>query len=225
MRKSFKGQADSILRAVLEWTDQGILLTDLNHFSIACNWRFGRFFGLSPEQTVNSDPEEIRQHVYPRLEDPVAWRTQLDEVYADIECVFSDRLELLEGQARVVKRFSSPVFDPKGNAIARLWTFTEMPVEGFKAKFGDLVIDSNRRSAMVAGECARLTNREYELLIYLAKRAGSAVDRETLYRQVWGYDIDYASNTLDVYMHRLRRKLGCQAKRIKTLPKSGYMLE
>lgn len=225
VRRTFTGHADSILRAVLEWTDQGILLTDLKHNSIACNWRFGDLFGLSPELTVNTDPESVRLQVYPQLEDPAHWREQLDEVYADDSCVLSDVLTLRGACAKQIKRFTTPVWDLKGKPVARLWTFTNMPDQGFVGSFGRLAVDSNRRDAIVDGIPARLTRREFDVLVYLARHAGGVVDKETLFGEIWGYEIEFATNTLDVYMHRLRKKLGAEQSRIKTLPKSGYLFE
>jgi PAS domain-containing protein len=225
VRKTFEEHSGSILRAVLEWTDQGILLTDLTHNSIACNWRFGDLFGLSPEFIVNTDPESVRLQVYPQLANPDLWRSQLDEVYADANCVLTDVLTLHGRCAKQIKRFTTPVRDLNGKAVARLWTFTKLVDPGFVGSFGKLNIDSGIRDAIVDGKAALLTRREFDLLVSLVSRAGKVVDRETLFRETWGYENAFGSNTLDVYMHRLRKKLGTEKFRVRTMVKSGYLFD
>jgi len=52
-----------------------------------------------------------------------------------------------------------------------------------------------------------LTPREFDLLRYFMQRPGRVVGRETLLRQVWGYDYNDDSRTVDVHVQRLRGKL------------------
>jgi DNA-binding response OmpR family regulator len=127
--------------------------------------------------------------------------------------------------AKQIKRFTTPVRDLKGAAVARLWTFTKLLDQGFVGSFGKLYVNSEIRDALVDGEPASLTRREFDLLVSLARRAGKMVDRETLFRETWGYEIEFASNTLDVYIHRLRRKLGAEKSRVRTLAKAGYLFD
>lgn len=74
-------------------------------------------------------------------------------------------------------------------------------------RIGDLVIDPSRRDVLVEGVAAGLTNREYELLYYLSKNADIAVARDSLFENIWGYDIDFNSNSLEVYIYRIRKKI------------------
>jgi two-component system alkaline phosphatase synthesis response regulator PhoP len=72
---------------------------------------------------------------------------------------------------------------------------------------GDLVIDHQSRTARIGGDAIELTNKEFELLALLARNAGRVLTREALFESVWGYELDFNSNSLDVYMYRLRKKI------------------
>lgn len=91
---------------------------------------------------------------------------------------------------------------------------------------GNLCIDHEARDAFVDGIAAQLTNKEFELLAYLGANAGRALSREILFEQVWGYDIEFSSNSLDVFVYRLRQKLpGDAGKAIQTVRGYGYKIQ
>ena len=73
-----------------------------------------------------------------------------------------------------------------------------------------------------------LTAREYELLLYLARRAGSTVTRGELLREVWGYATEEdPSRTVDAHVKTLRLKLGdtaAEPRLIRTVRGAGYRL-
>ena len=72
---------------------------------------------------------------------------------------------------------------------------------------GPLTIDQAARSATLDGEELALTQREYELLRFLAARPGRAFSRDQLMEQVWGYDFYTDTSTVTVHVRRLRAKL------------------
>jgi len=76
-----------------------------------------------------------------------------------------------------------------------------------KLEFGPLAIDFDLRQVRLYDDLLSLTNREFELLAYLAQNSGRVLSRETIFEQVWGYDIDCNTNSLDVIIYRLRNKL------------------
>jgi DNA-binding response OmpR family regulator len=82
----------------------------------------------------------------------------------------------------------------------------EQPAETARC-FGEIVVDYARRQVTVRGRPVSLTKREFDLLAYLTKHANRVIPREQLFEQVWGYSIEYSSNTLDVYIYRLRKKI------------------
>src|SRR5262245_46657019 len=75
----------AILRSLLLFSDEGILVTDLEHRSLAANEKFGELFHVTPAEVVAMEPEQLRERVYPRLQAPDEWKRQLDEIYAQPE--------------------------------------------------------------------------------------------------------------------------------------------
>jgi DNA-binding response OmpR family regulator len=73
---------------------------------------------------------------------------------------------------------------------------------------GPLEIRSHERQAVVAGHTLALSLRELELLEALARREGRIVPRAELYETVWGGPLCADDRSVDVYIHKLRVKLG-----------------
>ncbi len=87
-------------------------------------------------------------------------------------------------------------------------------VEGYKVRrappvvrVGPLVIDEPRHRVTVRTGEINLTPMEFELLYFLAANAGQVFDRETLFREVWGYEYVGETNLVDVCVRRLREKV------------------
>ena len=76
----------------------------------------------------------------------------------------------------------------------------------------------------MAGKTIILAPREYELLEYLALKNGTTFSRQDLLDHVWGENIDPFSNTVDVHIRYLRKKLKTSKNLIKTIKGKGYML-
>ena len=70
-----------------------------------------------------------------------------------------------------------------------------------------LTLDLRTRDAVVRGEAARLTDREYEVLLLLARQKGTALDKHWLFQQVWGNAPEEGIKALAVYIRRLRQKI------------------
>ncbi len=69
------------------------------------------------------------------------------------------------------------------------------------------VLDLRSRDAVVEGNPAHLTDREYEVLFLLARQRGTALDKTWLFQQVWGNAPEEGIKALAVYIRRLRRKI------------------
>jgi DNA-binding response OmpR family regulator len=72
---------------------------------------------------------------------------------------------------------------------------------------GDLEIRPDRFQVYVAGESLDLTRREFELLQILADSAGKVLERDDIYRRVWGYAMTHGDRSVDVFVRKLRSKL------------------
>lgn len=90
----------------------------------------------------------------------------------------------------------------------------------------DLLLDTAGQTAARAGKQIPLTTKEYALLEYLARNAGRVVGREEISEHVWDESFDPFSNTIEVYVNRLRRKIDERAAKplIHTRRGAGYIL-
>ncbi len=92
---------------------------------------------------------------------------------------------------------------------------------------GDLTIRPASREVERAGRAIELTAREYELLEFLARNAGSVLTKEIIFEKVWGYDFETESDAIKVYVRYLRKKLNASGEPdlIHALRGVGYMLK
>ncbi|MCE4557719.1 response regulator transcription factor [Roseateles cellulosilyticus] len=87
---------------------------------------------------------------------------------------------------------------------------------------GDVTLDTRTGTVTLKGITVTLTAHEYRLLAYLMHRAGQVVSRSELVEHLYAQDFDRDSNTVEVFVGRLRRKLG--ADLIETVRGMGYRL-
>jgi two-component system, OmpR family, response regulator MprA len=92
---------------------------------------------------------------------------------------------------------------------------------------GDLRLNPDTREVVRGDREIELTNREFELLEYLARNQKLVVSRERLLEDVWGYDPFEQTNTIDVFISNLRRKLeeGGEPRLLHTKRGAGYVLK
>jgi len=90
-----------------------------------------------------------------------------------------------------------------------------------------LTLDLRNRDAVVRGKPAHLTDREYEVLLLLARQRGTALDKTWLFQQVWGNAPEESIKALAVYIRRLRQKIEADEanpRYIQTVRGFGYKL-
>src|SRR6202000_3065294 len=90
-------------------------------------------------------------------------------------------------------------------------------------EIGPLKIDTKASRVVVDGNPVKLTSLEYRLLAYLAHHRGKVVSRTELVEHLYDQDFDRDSNTIEVFVGRLRKKLGVNL--IQTVRGLGYLLE
>jgi len=88
---------------------------------------------------------------------------------------------------------------------------------------GDLTLNLQTQQVLQQSRPVEVTPKEFALLTRLIMRTGQTVHRETLQQDIYSWQDDPGSNTLEVHIHNLRRKLG--RDRIKTVRGVGYRLE
>ncbi|WP_396243111.1 two-component system response regulator PmrA [Hafnia alvei] len=87
----------------------------------------------------------------------------------------------------------------------------------------NIILNLSTQQVTFEGQQIELTPKEFALLSRLMMRAGQTVNREILQQDLYSWQDDLSSNTLEVHIHNLRRKLG--KERIKTVRSMGYRLE
>jgi two-component system response regulator MprA len=92
---------------------------------------------------------------------------------------------------------------------------------------GDLTLNPDTREVKRGEREIELTNREFELLEFLMRNERLVVSRERLLDEVWGYDPMAATNTIDVFISNLRRKLESdgESRLLHTKRGAGYVLK
>ena len=92
-------------------------------------------------------------------------------------------------------------------------------------RLGDLVFDQGGRTATLHGAALELSARETGLLEVLLTRVGRLVSKEQIVDHLCGWGDEVSHNAIEVYMHRLRKKLEGAGIRIATVRGLGYCLE
>ncbi|ADE86738.1 response regulator transcription factor [Rhodobacter capsulatus] len=143
---------------------------------------------------------------------PVIILTALDQV--------SDRIEGLNAGADdyLVKPFDLAELTARIGSVARRYAGNPNPV----IRLGELTIDLAARELRRAGKAVALTAREWALFELLLSRPGQIFPKRDLEDRLYSFDDEIGSNTLEVHVSRLRKKLGAQV--IETERGLGYRL-
>lgn len=95
-------------------------------------------------------------------------------------------------------------------------------------EFGDVRLEPGTRTVLRAGMPVLLRPKEFSLLLALARRRGEVATRTELLEEVWGYDADVVSRTVDTHVGQLRQKLESDPtspRHLLTVRKTGYRLQ
>ncbi len=107
----------------------------------------------------------------------------------------------------LVKPFALDELLARVRAMARRTAVSGTSPDGNRLELGDLVVDLGTRSVVRSDTPIDLTKFEFELLHLLVANAPMVLSRDLLYERVWGYDQENASNSLEVFISQLRKKL------------------
>jgi len=136
-----------------------------------------------------------------------------------------DRVEGLDSGADdyLVKPFELKELLARARALLR----RRPPRGSAQLMVGDLRLNPDTREVTRGGRQFELTAREFELLEYLMRNERLVVSRQRLLEEVWGYDPLALTNTIDVFISNLRRKLeaGGEPRILHTKRGAGYVLK
>lgn len=159
---------------------------------------------------------ELRAH---RIQTPVLFLTALGDVPERIEGLRAGADDYLG------KPFS---FDELVARVLALTRRARKPLVDERQTIGDLEIDLARRTVSRNGEAIELSPREFALLATLLRHRGQVLSRDQLMRRVWGPSTDTSEQSVDLYIHYLRKKLdhGSPESRslIRTVRGFGYSI-
>jgi DNA-binding response OmpR family regulator len=125
----------------------------------------------------------------------------------------------------VTKPFSPRELVARVRTVLRRGAVAGRPDE--RLRFGDLEIDAAAREVHKRGHALRLTAREFDLLLFLARHPRRVFSRDQLMSRVWGYEPAFDSGTITVHVRRLREKIEDDAARpryLETVWGVGYRL-
>ncbi len=122
----------------------------------------------------------------------------------------------------LTKPFSPRELVLRIKGLLRRGRAAEVTTGQFRA--GTLTVDVSRHEVSVRGKPVELTATEFKLLTLLIERRGRVQSRDLLLRDVWNYNSDTDTRTVDTHIRRLRDKLGPAADIIDTVRGVGYRL-
>ena len=163
----------------------------------------------------------VCRDVRPEYDGPILFLTARDEELDEIL-----GLEM-GGDDYVTKPVRPQLLVARVRALLRRAVSTQRSTASKRVRVGDLLVDANCREVRMGERVVDLTTYEFDLLYYLANRAGEVVSRQDIYQALFNYDYDGLDRSVDVYISRLRQKLGgdnATSVSIKTVRSVGYLL-
>ncbi|MCX8083626.1 MAG: response regulator [Calditerrivibrio sp.] len=135
----------------------------------------------------------------------------------------SDIVEGLELGADdyITKPFSMKVLLAKIKILLRKVNKKDDAIISYKG----IYVDTEKYKVFVDNNEISLTYKEFELLLFLMKHPKKVFTRSQLLSNIWGYEADIYTRTVDSHISSLRKKLESKGDLIKSIPKIGYVLE
>jgi two-component system OmpR family response regulator len=121
----------------------------------------------------------------------------------------------------LVKPFSLDELQARVRALLRRGHGSAAPVLTYR----ELSFDPATRTASISGHALPLSLHELSVLEVLIRRFGRPVSKEQLVEQIYTYDQEVSHNAIEVYVHRLRKKIGTTGLVVRTLYGRGYALD
>ncbi|MEX0322294.1 MAG: response regulator [Puniceicoccaceae bacterium] len=136
-----------------------------------------------------------------------------------------DRIKGLEIGAEdyICKPFDTKELSLRAGLVLKRSRDMEMEVDAL-LEVGDISLNMERHEVTIGGNVVVMTATEFKLLKLLMQKEGKVQTRENLLVNVWNYDTDTETRTIDTHIRRLRDKLGDRADMIETVRGVGYRI-
>ncbi len=150
---------------------------------------------------------------------PIVFLTQRDSEQDIVQALDAGADDFLAKPARPAELVA------RINALARR---SNPDSDKEELRFGVFTVNTRYRTIELRGEPLTLTDKDFDLTLFLFQNQGRLLTREVLLERVWGLTRDINTRTVDTHMSRLRRRMGLNPDngfRIKTIYQRGYRLE
>lgn len=155
-------------------------------------------------------------------------REQHNDVYIIMLTARADEIDKIIGLEAGADDYITKPFSPR-EVLARIKAGLrrkgELEHKQSKIRVGNVVVDTKRHEVYVGDELVSLTNKEFQLLVYLMQNKGIALSRDILLETLWGFEYDGDTRIVDVHIFKLREKLTNSDLEIVTVRGVGYRLE
>ena len=125
----------------------------------------------------------------------------------------------------IIKPVKPKVLVSRLNALLRRYGRRQpiLNIQEAAIQFDDLIIDTEKHIVFYREQELMLPRKEFKLLVLLTSRPSKVFTREEIFDQLWGTDVFVGDRTIDVYIRKLREKIGDE--RIKTIKGVGYKFD
>lgn len=155
-------------------------------------------------------------------------REENEDVYIIILTARDDEYDKVIGLDMGADDYMTKPFSPR-EVIARIKAGLRRQMKSSKTtktiEMKNLRLDLNRHELYINDKLISLTNKEYDLLLFLIKNKGIVLSRDILLETLWGFEYDGDTRIVDVHIFKLREKLVGSKINIVTKRGLGYMLE
>lgn len=121
----------------------------------------------------------------------------------------------------LTKPFELPELEARMRAVTR----RASGAADDNVKVGRLELDSAGQRVMLGGRALELSAREFRVLEMLMTRSGRVISKEALIQRLYEWDRDVRQNAVEIFVHRIRKKLSSAGVNIRTVRGLGYLLE
>jgi len=111
--------------------------------------------------------------------------------------------------------------------VARIQALGRRPWEVYKGKdisFADLILDTKSGELLVDQQRVKLTAKEAQLLEMFLRNPGVTISKEQILDRIWGFDSYVMENSVEIYIHYIRKKIKKSQAEIKTKRGMGYFI-
>lgn len=157
---------------------------------------------------------EVLQRIRQHSQVPVLLLTASGDARSEVEGL------RMGAQDFIAKPFHPQVLLARIEVLLR----SKNPLGGEQVCIGRMTVDKKSCRVYVDGQAAPLTNKEYQLLLYLLDNRDIALTREQILERVWGFAYEGDIRTIDTHVKMLRTDLGKCGSYIRTIRGIGYML-